>query len=152
VASTYPLEVMQLKQWLKSAQGLEEQGASRRRSNQRPRPLASIPTRTVFPWLTRMGRTLRLRPDDAVGAHPTLRCHCQRSDLLKLGVEIYSYNDRCSAPFSRAYWLVSITNFTRPREPRLLWNQFHQRPASMTCCGIVSAVRLLSPAMSVTSG
>ena len=28
-------------------------------------------------------------------------------NLLKLGVEIYSYNDHCSAPFSRACWLVS---------------------------------------------
>jgi len=27
--------------------------------------------------------------------------------LLKLGVKIYSYNDHCSAPFSRACWLVS---------------------------------------------
>ncbi len=27
-------------------------------------------------------------------------------DLLKLGVEIYSYNDHCSAPFSRACWLA----------------------------------------------
>jgi len=33
--------------------------------------------------------------------------------LLKLGMEIYSYNDHCSAPFSRACWLVSTTNFTR---------------------------------------
>src|SRR4029077_10687489 len=30
-----------------------------------------------------------------------------RSNLLKLGVEIYSYNDHRSAPFSRACWLVS---------------------------------------------
>src|SRR2546428_2713064 len=30
-----------------------------------------------------------------------------RSNLLKLGVEIYSYNDHCSAPFSRACWLAS---------------------------------------------
>src|SRR5439155_15871241 len=30
-----------------------------------------------------------------------------QSDLLKLGVKIYSYNDHCSAPFSRACWLVS---------------------------------------------
>jgi hypothetical protein len=29
-----------------------------------------------------------------------------RSYLLKLGVEIYSYNDHRSAPFSRACWLV----------------------------------------------
>src|SRR5579864_1938050 len=27
--------------------------------------------------------------------------------LLKLGVKIYSYNDHCSAPFSRACWLVA---------------------------------------------
>src|SRR5205807_10189386 len=26
--------------------------------------------------------------------------------LLKLGVKIYSYNDHCSAPFSRACWLA----------------------------------------------
>src|SRR5207244_1674201 len=30
--------------------------------------------------------------------------HC--SYLLKLGVKIYSYNDHCSAPFSRACWLA----------------------------------------------
>ena len=28
-----------------------------------------------------------------------------RSNLLKLGMEIYSYNDHCSPPFSRACWL-----------------------------------------------
>src|SRR6266567_6302597 len=28
------------------------------------------------------------------------------SYLLKLGVKIYSYNDHCSAPFSRACWLA----------------------------------------------
>ena len=48
--------------------------------------------------------------------------HC---DLLKLGVKIYSYNDHCSAPFSRACWLVSTTNFTRAWEPTLSWNQLH---------------------------
>ena len=50
----------------------------------------------------------------------------QESNLLKLGVEIYSYNDHCSAPFSRA-WLVwlSTTNSTRGREPTLSWNQLH---------------------------
>jgi hypothetical protein len=41
------------------------------------------------------------------------RIRVQESYLLKLGVEIYSYNDHCSAPFSRACWLVSTTNFTR---------------------------------------
>src|SRR5258708_36030846 len=30
----------------------------------------------------------------------------EHSDLLKLGMEIYSYNDHRSAPFSRACWLV----------------------------------------------
>src|SRR6202035_242332 len=30
-----------------------------------------------------------------------------RSNLLKLGVKIYSYNDHRSAPFSRACWLDS---------------------------------------------
>jgi len=29
-----------------------------------------------------------------------------QSNLLKLGVKIYSYNDHCSAPFARALWLV----------------------------------------------
>src|ERR1700676_266464 len=48
--------------------------------------------------------------------------HC---DLLKLGVEIYAYNDHRSAPFSRACWLVSTTNFTRASEPTLSWNQLH---------------------------
>jgi hypothetical protein len=41
-------------------------------------------------------------------------------------VEIYSYNDHCSAPFSRACWLVSTTNFTRASEPTLSWNQLHK--------------------------
>src|SRR5437660_7910130 len=36
---------------------------------------------------------------------PTVGIH--RGYLLKLGVEIYSYNDHCSAPFSRACWLPS---------------------------------------------
>src|SRR3989440_10028676 len=30
----------------------------------------------------------------------------QQRDLLKLGMVIYSYNDHCSAPFSRACWLA----------------------------------------------
>jgi hypothetical protein len=50
----------------------------------------------------------------------------EQSDLLKLGMEIYSYNDHCSAPFSRASWLVlPPPTLTRVREPTLSWNQFH---------------------------
>src|SRR5579862_5599856 len=45
--------------------------------------------------------------------------------LLKLGMVIHSYNDHCSAPFSRACWLVSTTNFIRELEPTLSWNQYH---------------------------
>jgi hypothetical protein len=44
--------------------------------------------------------------------------------LLKLGVEIYSYNDHCSAPFSRARWLVSTTNSSRALEPTLSETRF----------------------------
>jgi hypothetical protein len=50
--------------------------------------------------------------------------------LLKLGVVIDSYNDHCSAPFSRARWLVSTTNSTRALEPTLSWNQYHLLTAS----------------------
>ena len=50
----------------------------------------------------------------------------EQSDLLKLGMEIYSYNDHRSAPFSRACWLVlPPPTLTRVREPTLSWNQFH---------------------------
>jgi len=61
-----------------------------------------------------------------------------RSNLLKLGVEIYSYNDHCSAPFSRACWLASAP-------PTLLG------PGSRHCHGInythltPSGFRLASP-------
>src|ERR1035438_8392279 len=49
-----------------------------------------------------------------------------QSDLLKLGMEIYSYNDHRSAPFSRACWLVlPPPTLLRVREPTLSWNQFH---------------------------
>src|SRR5882724_6217622 len=48
----------------------------------------------------------------------------EQSDLLKLGMEIYSYNDHRSAPFSRAGWLVlPPPTLTRVREPTLSWNQ-----------------------------
>jgi hypothetical protein len=50
----------------------------------------------------------------------------EQSDLLKLGMEIYSYNDHRSAPFSRAGWLVlPPPTLTRVREPTLSWNQLH---------------------------
>jgi hypothetical protein len=50
----------------------------------------------------------------------------EQSDLLKLGMEIYSYNDHRSAPFSRASWLVlPPPTLTRVREPTLSWNQLH---------------------------
>jgi hypothetical protein len=49
----------------------------------------------------------------------------EQSDLLKLGMEIYSYNDHRSAPFSRAGWLVlPPPTLTRVREPTLSWNQY----------------------------
>src|ERR1700690_3967862 len=48
----------------------------------------------------------------------------EQSDLLKLGMEIYSYNNHRSAPFSRAGWLVlPPPTLTRVREPTLSWNQ-----------------------------
>jgi hypothetical protein len=43
-----------------------------------------------------------------------------------LGWEIYSYNDHCSPPYSRACCLVSSTNFTRASKPTLSWNQLHK--------------------------
>src|SRR5215475_13131667 len=53
-------------------------------------------------------------------------CVCiQQCDLFELGVIIDSYNDHCSAPFSRACWLFSTTNFTRGWEPTSSWNQYH---------------------------
>jgi len=39
--------------------------------------------------------------------------------LLKLGMEIYSYNDHRSAPFFRACWLVWHHQLTRVSEPTL---------------------------------
>jgi hypothetical protein len=51
--------------------------------------------------------------------------------LLKLGVKIYSYNDHCSAPFSRARWSVNTTNSTRELEPTLSWNQY--RSLTLKC-------------------
>src|SRR5262249_4857391 len=52
-------------------------------------------------------------------------CVCiQQCDLFELGVIIDSYNDHCSAPFSRACWLFSTTNFTRGWEPTSSWNQY----------------------------
>src|SRR6476620_468953 len=48
----------------------------------------------------------------------------EQSNWLKLGMEIYSYNDHRSAPFSRAGWLVlPPPTLTRVREPTLSWNQ-----------------------------
>src|SRR5450755_565051 len=50
----------------------------------------------------------------------------EQSDLLKLGMEIYSYNHHRSAPFSRASWLVlPPPTLPRVREPTLSWNQLH---------------------------
>jgi FtsX-like permease family protein len=50
----------------------------------------------------------------------------EQSDLLKLGMEIYSYNDHRSTPFSRAGWVVlPPPTLPRVREPTLSWNQFH---------------------------
>src|ERR1700689_3798868 len=50
----------------------------------------------------------------------------EQSDLLKLGMEIYSYNDHRSAPFSRAsWWVLPPPTLTRVREPTLSWNQLH---------------------------
>jgi hypothetical protein len=46
-------------------------------------------------------------------------------------MEIDSYNDHCSAPFSRACWLVSTTNFTPVWEPTLSGNQFHSLTPKM---------------------
>ena len=53
-----------------------------------------------------------------------------RSNLLKLGVEIYSYNDHRSAPFSPSLLVgFSTTNSTRASEPTLSWNQLHSQPS-----------------------
>jgi hypothetical protein len=52
----------------------------------------------------------------------------EQSDLLKLGMEIYSYNNHRSAPFSRAGWLVlPPPTLPRVREPTLSWNQLHSK-------------------------
>src|SRR5437899_5661217 len=63
----------------------------------------------------------------------------EQSDLLKLGMEIYSYNDHRSAPFSRARWLVSPPpTLPRVREPTLSWNQLRsksQNPHGFLCSG-----------------
>src|SRR3979411_1648985 len=57
-----------------------------------------------------------------------------RSNLLKLGMEIYSYNDHRSAPFSRACWLASAPpTLLGPRKPTLSWNQLHL----LTLVGII---------------
>src|SRR4029077_4235665 len=53
----------------------------------------------------------------------------EQSDLLKLGMEIYSYHDHRSAPFSRAGWLVlPPPTLSRVREPTLSWNQLRSKP------------------------
>src|SRR5215468_5485320 len=49
--------------------------------------------------------------------------------LLKLGVNIYSYNDHCSAPFSRAFGWFPPPKLTRELEPTLSWNQYHSSPS-----------------------
>src|ERR1035437_4947092 len=55
---------------------------------------------------------------------PSLGIH--KSNLLEARVVIASYNDHCSAPFSRAF-LVGLAppKFTRAWEPTLSWNQLH---------------------------
>src|ERR1022692_2950419 len=54
----------------------------------------------------------------------------EQSDLLKLGMEIYSYNHHRSAPFSRACWLVlPPPTLPRVREPTLSWNQLRSKPS-----------------------
>src|SRR5262249_27280364 len=51
-----------------------------------------------------------------------------RSNFLKLGVKIYSYNDHRSAPFFPSLLVgFSTTNSTRAWEPTLSWNQLRQK-------------------------
>jgi hypothetical protein len=46
-------------------------------------------------------------------------------------MEIYSYNDHRSAPFSRACWLVlPPPTLLRVREPTLSWNQLRSKSPS----------------------
>src|ERR1700756_4160590 len=70
----------------------------------------------------------------------------QEHNLLKLGMEIDSYNDHCSAPCSRACWLVSTTNFTPVWEPTLSWNQFR----ALTRSGISPHASRIDIAMKTT--
>jgi hypothetical protein len=50
-------------------------------------------------------------------------------DLLKLGVEIYSYNDSLFGSFLPSLLVgFSTTNFTRAGEPTLSWNQLRSKP------------------------
>ena len=72
------------------------------RSNQRPYPLASIPTRACCP----AGRQSTIEPLRLFAMRQPLLSQLSaigvnQCDLLKLGVKINSYNDHCSAPFSR---------------------------------------------------
>src|ERR1019366_3610189 len=52
-----------------------------------------------------------------------------KSNLLEARVIVCSYNDHCSAPFSRAF-LVGLAppKFTRAWEPTLSWNQLRSKP------------------------
>src|SRR5205085_303606 len=73
----------------------------------------------------------------------------QQRDLLKLGMVIDSYNDHCSAPFSRACWLAYAPptllgsgsrhchgiNYTNYREAGLTVPQ-NRRYASPSSCDI----------------
>src|SRR5437762_8612465 len=65
----------------------------------------------------------------ARGIHP--------SNLLKLGVKIYSYNDHCSAPFSRACWLALAPPTLLGRGSRHCHgiNITHNRVLSEIACG-----------------
>jgi hypothetical protein len=96
-------------------------------------PLEPAPVSTGLHTYSHLGRAAHEFAVKALGFFRMLeapllqlsRLRVHHCDLLKLGVEIYSYNDHRSAPFSRACWLVSTTNFTRASEPTLSWNQLH---------------------------
>ncbi len=59
-----------------------------------------------------------------------------QSNLLELGMEIYSYNDHRSAPFSRAGWLVlAPPTLLGPRSRHCHGiNYTHDPPGGMTFC------------------
>ena len=50
-----------------------------------------------------------LPPGVAVAVPGTPQCRHPQRNLLKARVVVCSYNDHCSAPFSRAFWLVGTT-------------------------------------------